>query len=482
MSSSAPPPEAATAPTTLRRRRCYVQLWFWVLTALAAGVIVGLVAPGVGLNLRFLADSFIQLIKVVAPPIVFCTIVVGIASIGNLLTAGRLAATALGYFLTMTLVALTLGLAVVNIVRPGTDFPTRAADPSTLRTVQEDVSAADTKSGLLDFVQDSLLPKSLFGPFVENEILRVIVLAILFAIAASMLTAPLRRRVVAGVELITKLVFGVIRLLMWLAPIAAFGGMAYTVSQFGGRTLANLGLLMAAFWLTCLFFVLVVLGAVCLWSGFNIFKFLRMIKDELLIIVGTSTSETVLPRLLGKLEAAGASRSVVSMVLPTGYAFNLDGTCIYLTMGALFVAQAGGVELPIGAQIGLVLLMLLTSKGAAGVTGAGLVTLAASLQAFGPDFFPAPVLTIGLALLVGIDRIMSEGRSLTNAIGNAVAVMVVARWLGERDEARFRAALDDPSLVRDRIEQDDEPEPHRVPAGRPAGETSRPPDHSSMIG
>jgi aerobic C4-dicarboxylate transport protein len=239
--------------------------------------------------------------------------------------------------------------------------------------------------------------------------------------------------------------------------------MAYTVSQFGGKTLANLGLLMAAFWLTCLFFVVIVLGVVCLWNGFNIFKFLRMIKDELLIIVGTSTSETVLPRLLGKLEAAGASRSVVSMVLPTGYAFNLDGSCIYLTMGALFVAQAGGVDLPIGAQLGLVLLMMLTSKGAAGVTGAGLVTLAASLQAFGPEFFPPSVLTIGLALLVGIDRIMSEGRSLTNAIGNAVAVMVIARWMGERDETRFRAVLDDPTLVRDRIEQDPEPAPQAAP-------------------
>ncbi|MFC9764414.1 cation:dicarboxylate symporter family transporter [Rhodococcus jostii] len=463
MSTSTPSPAALSPPTTVRRRRYYAQLWFWVLVALVAGIIVGLVAPGFGENLRFLADSFIQLIKVVAPPIVFCTIVIGVASIGNMLKAGRLAATALGYFLAMTIVALSLGLVVVNVIRPGADFPTQVADPSTLQTAQADVTEATGKTGMLGFIQDELLPKSLFGPFVENDMLRVIVLAILFAVAASMLATPLRMRVVAAVELMSKVVFGVIRILMLLAPIAAFGGMAYTVSQFGGKTLANLGLLMVAFWLTCFFFVFVVLGAVCAWSGFSIFKFLRMIKDELLIIVGTSTSETVLPRLLGKLQAAGASRSVVSMVLPTGYAFNLDGSCIYLTMGALFIAQAGGVDLPIGAQLALVALMILTSKGAAGVTGAGLVTLAASLQAFGPDFFPPSVLTIGLALLVGIDRIMSEGRSLTNAIGNAVAVMVIARWLGERDETRFRAALKDPELVRDQIEQ--EPDTVQLGAG-----------------
>ncbi|RZL76298.1 MAG: cation:dicarboxylase symporter family transporter [Rhodococcus sp. (in: high G+C Gram-positive bacteria)] len=291
MSTSTPSPAALSPPTTVRRRRYYAQLWFWVLVALVAGIIVGLVAPGFGENLRFLADSFIQLIKVVAPPIVFCTIVIGVASIGNMLKAGRLAATALGYFLAMTVVALSLGLVVVNVIRPGSDFPTQVADPSALQTAQADVTEATGKTGILGFIQDELLPKSLFGPFVENDMLRVIVLAILFAIAASMLATPLRMRVVAAVELMSKVVFGVIRILMLLAPIAAFGGMAYTVSQFGGKTLANLGLLMVAFWLTCFFFVFVVLGAVCAWSGFSIFKFLRMIKDELLIIVGTSTSE-----------------------------------------------------------------------------------------------------------------------------------------------------------------------------------------------
>ena len=245
-----------------------------------------------------------------------------------------------------------------------------------------------------------------------------------------------------------------IRLIMYLAPLAAFGGIAYTVGALGGESLGNLAALMVTFWGTCLLFVVVVLGGVSAYSGFNIFKLIRMIKDEILIIVGTSSSETVLPRLLAKLESAGASRSTVSMVLPTGYSFNLDGTCIYLTMAALFIAQAGGQDLPWGVQIGLVALMLLTSKGAAGVSGAGLVTLAASLQAFGGDFYTTESIAIGIAIIAGIDRIMSEGRALTNVIGNTVAVMVISGWNGDRDDVRFQAALDDPDLVRDAIEQE----------------------------
>jgi aerobic C4-dicarboxylate transport protein len=234
---------------------------------------------------------------------------------------------------------------------------------------------------------------------------------------------------------------------MWAAPIGAFGGMAFTVAQFGSGALANLGLLAVTFWATCAFFVFVVLGTVARVSGFSIFRFVRLIRDELLIIVGTSSSETVLPRLLAKLEAAGASRQTVGMVIPTGYSFNLDGTCIYLTLGALFILQAAGQDVSIGTQIALAALMVLTSKGAAGITGAGLVTLTASLQAFGGEFFSAEAISVGIALVVGIDRIMSEGRALTNCIGNGVATMVIAKWQGERDEERFQAVLRDPSLV-----------------------------------
>jgi aerobic C4-dicarboxylate transport protein len=232
---------------------------------------------------------------------------------------------------------------------------------------------------------------------------------------------------------------------MWAAPIGAFGGMAFTVAKFGGASLTSLGLLMATFWGTCAVFG--VLGLVARLSGFSILRLIRMIRDELLIIVGTSSSETVLPRLLAKLEAAGASRRVTGVVIPTGYSFNLDGTCIYLTLGALFIIQAAGQEMPLETQIGLLALMVLTSKGAAGITGAGLVTLTASLQAFGGDYFSAESIAVGIALVVGIDRIMSEGRALTNAIGNCVATMVIAKWQGELDEERFQEALRSPGRV-----------------------------------
>jgi aerobic C4-dicarboxylate transport protein len=236
-------------------------------------------------------------------------------------------------------------------------------------------------------------------------------------------------------------------MIMWVAPLGAFGGMAFTVAQFGSGALENLGMLLLTFWGTAAVFVFGVLGLVARLSGFSILKFIRLIKDELLIIVGTSSSETVLPRLLVKLERAGASRQSVGVILPTGYSFNLDGTCIYLTLGALFIIQASGQDMAIGEQIALAGLMVLTSKGAAGITGAGLVTLTASLQAFGGTFFSAESIAVGIALVVGIDRMMSEGRALTNCIGNGVATMVVARWHGELDEERFHTVLDDPALA-----------------------------------
>ena len=254
-------------------------------------------------------------------------------------------------------------------------------------------------------------------------------------------------------ETVARIVFDVIRLVMWAAPIGAFGGMAYTVAVFGSASLGSLGLLMVTFWGTCAIFVFLILGLVARLSGFNIVRFIRMIRDELLIIVGTSSSETVLPRQLAKLEAAGASRQTVGLVIPTGYSFNLDGTCIYLTMGALFIVQATGQDMAIGEQIALAGLMILTSKGAAGITGAGLVTLVASLQAFGGTFFNAESIAVGIALVVGIDRIMSEGRALTNCIGNGVATMVIAKWVGERDDERFQAALRDPSSVEQATER-----------------------------
>ena len=281
----------------------------------------------------------------------------------------------------------------------------------------------------------------------------MLVLAILVAASISMLAERQRKAIVSVFEVASKVVFGVIRLIMWVAPLGAFGGMAYTVSVFGAESLTNLGQLMVVFWGTCAFFVVVVLGAVARAAGFSIFRMIRLIRDELLIIVGTSSSETVLPRLLAKLQAAGASKQVVGMVIPTGYSFNLDGTCIYLTLGALFIVQATGQDMAIGEQIALAGLMILTSKGAAGITGAGLVTLTASLQAFGGTFFSAESIAVGIALVVGIDRIMCEGRALTNAIGNSVATMVIANWQGELDEERFQQVLRDPEIVDREVER-----------------------------
>jgi aerobic C4-dicarboxylate transport protein len=438
----------ATTEAAPRKKRFYTQLWFWVIVGILGGIVFGMLAPDAAKGAKWLADGFIQMIKVIVAPVIFCTVVVGIASIGNLARAGGLALKALFYFLVATVVALTLGLLAANVFDVGGGFtghPSAAALASAAKQV-ENGSNAD-QGGLTGFLLHDLLPTSFLGPFVENEVLRVLVLAILTACSVSLLAAPLRTRVVGSIETIAKVIFGIIKLIMWAAPVAAFGGMAYTVAQFGTQSLGELLKLMGVFWGTCLFFIVAVLGLVSWWAGFNIFKVIRLIKDELLIIVGTSSSESVLPRLLTKLEAAGASKQTVGLVIPTGYSFNLDGTCIYLTLGALFIIHAGGETLPIGLQIGLALLMVLTSKGAAGITGAGLVTLAASLQAFGGEFFTAEAIAVGIALIIGIDRVMSEGRAVTNCIGNVVATLVIARWNDELDRDRLQAVLDDPSLV-----------------------------------
>jgi len=429
------------------RRRVLKQLWFWVLIAIAAGTAFGLAAPAQAENAKWLADAFLQLVKTITAPVIFLTVVVGISSLGSLARAGGLAARALGYFVVATLVALALGLLAANLVQPGAGFsgsPSTTASGAAKESIAE---AGQAGSGVVGFITNDLLPTSFVQPFADNEVLKVLVLAILVAAAISGLAPALRERVIGGFDTAGKIVFGVIRLIMWTAPLGAFGGMAFTVAQFGGGALKHLGLLLITFWGTAAVFVLGVLGLVARLNGFSILKFIRLLKDELLIIVGTSSSETVLPRLLVKLERAGASRQSVGVVLPTGYSFNLDGTCIYLTLGALFIVQASGQDMALGEQIALAGLMVLTSKGAAGITGAGLVTLTASLQAFGGTFFSAESIAVGIALVVGIDRMMSEGRALTNAIGNGVATMVVARWQGELDEERFHAVLDDPSLA-----------------------------------
>jgi aerobic C4-dicarboxylate transport protein len=444
---------ATVAPEGRRPRgRIVGQLWFWVLVAIALGIVFGLVAPDTAKKAKWLADAFIQLIKTVTGPVIFVTVVIGIASLGNLARAGGLALRALGYFLCATIVALALGLLAANIVKPGAGFH-GSVSAAGREAAKESINEAGQDSGIVPFITGHLLPTSFVQPFVDNQILQILVLAIITAAAISMLAARQRERIVAGFETASRVIFGMIRLIMWAAPLGAFGGMAFTVAQFGSASLSSLALLMVTFWGTCAIFVFGVLGLVARLSGFSILRLIRLIKDELLIIVGTSSSETVLPRLLAKLEAAGASRQTVGMVIPTGYSFNLDGTCIYLTLGAMFIIQASGQDMSVGQQIALAGLMVLTSKGAAGITGAGLVTLTASLQAFGGEFFSANSIAVGIALVVGIDRIMSEGRALTNAIGNSVATMVIAKWQGERDDERLHAVLAEPSIVDRDVEQ-----------------------------
>src|SRR4051812_13463636 len=434
---------SSTAP----RGRAYTQLWFWVLVAIVGGALFGLVAPEQAKAAKWLADAFVQLIKTITAPVIFLTVVVGVASLGNMARAGGLALRALGYFFGATVVALALGLLAGNLIAPGSGFSGAPSSSAADAAKEKIADAGAAGHGLVGFITNDLLPTSFVQPFADNEVLKVLVLAVLVAASISALAPPLRDRVVGGFETASQIVFGVIRMIMWTAPLGAFGGMAFTVAQFGSGSLAHLGLLLVTFWATAAVFVFVVLGTVARLNGFSIFKLIRLIKDELLIILGTSSSETVLPRLLVKLERAGASRQRVGVVLPTGYSFNLDGTCIYLTLGALFIIQAAGQHMSIGQQIALAALMVLTSKGAAGITGAGLVTLTASLQAFGGTFFSAESIAFGIALVVGIDRVMSEGRALTNCIGNSVATMVIAKWQGERDDERFQAVLDDPSLA-----------------------------------
>jgi aerobic C4-dicarboxylate transport protein len=423
------------------------QLWFWVVLAIVAGIVLGLVAPDTAEKAKWMADAFIQLIKAITGPVIFVTVVIGVASLGDMARAGGLAVRALVYFLIATVIALTLGLAAANIVEPGNQFSGQISAASRAEAKASIDEAGSTEEGLVGFITDDLLPSSFVQPFVENEILRILVLALLTAAAVSGLPKATRESVVGVFDTASKIIFRVIRIVMWAAPSGAFGGMAYTTAKFGATSLEALGLLMLTFWATCAIFVFVVLGAVARWAGFSILRLIRLLKDELLIIVGTSSSETVLPRLLAKLESAGASRQTTGVVIPTGYSFNLDGTCIYLTLGAMFIVQASGQSMPIGEQIALAGLMVLTSKGAAGITGAGLVTLTASLQAFGGQFFSTDAIAIGIALVVGIDRVMSEGRALTNAIGNSVATLVVAKLQGELDEKRLHEVLDDPSLV-----------------------------------
>src|SRR5215468_1223809 len=417
---------------TVHGKRFHQSLYVQVLTAIVIGVALGHFYPELGAQMKPLGDIFIKMIKMIIAPVIFCTVVHGIASMQDMKKVGRVGLKALIYFEVLTTIALVVGLIVVNIVQPGAGMNVDVKSIDT-RAIQGFVVKSKEQS-TIQFLID-IVPNTVIGAFAQGEILQVLFFAILFAFALQALGE--RGRVLLGViDQASYALFGVVGIIMKVAPLGAFGAMAFTIGTYGIGTLFSLAKLMAAVYTTCLIFIIFVLGFFARLAGFNIFKFIRYIKEELLIVLGTSSSESVLPRIMAKLENLGCEKSVVGLVIPTGYSFNLDGTCIYLTMAAIFLSQATNTELTLFHQLGIVGILLLTSKGAAGVTGSGFIVLAATLATVGT----IPVAS--LALILGVDRFMSEARALTNLIGNGVATVVVSKWEDALDENRLREHLE----------------------------------------
>ncbi|MBY4638385.1 dicarboxylate/amino acid:cation symporter [Sphingopyxis sp. XHP0097] len=413
------------------RRRWYAQLYVQVLAAIAAGVLIGHFAPATGEALRPLGDGFIKLVKMIIAPVIFLTVVTGIASVGEAKTLGRVAAKTFAYFLFFSTLALIVGLVVANVVQPGAGMN---IDPATLDAgAIADYQAKAHDATLTAFLLE-IIPTTFVSALTSGSILQALFVAILFGLALMHAGEP-GAQILGMFEKLSVVFFRLVGMLMRFAPIGAFGAMAFTIGKYGVGSLANLGTLIATFYLTSIFFVVVILGAVARLCGFSIFRLIAYLKAELLLVLGTSSSEAALPSLIEKLERAGCAKPVVGMVVPTGYSFNLDGTNIYMTLAALFIAQATGVDLSLGDQLALLLVAMVSSKGAAGVTGAGFITLAATLS-----IVPS-VPVAGLALILGIDRFMSECRALTNFIGNALAAIVVAGWEGALNREALHLAL-----------------------------------------
>lgn len=413
------------------RQPIYKSLYFQVIVAIVIGILIGHFYPDTGKALKPLGDGFIKLIKMVIAPIIFCTVVSGIAGMQNMKSVGKTGGYALLYFEIVSTIALLIGLIVVNVVQPGAGMN---IDVSTLDAskIAAYVTASKDQS-IVGFILN-VIPNTIVGAFANGDILQVLMFSVIFGFALHRLGAY-GKPVLDFIDRFAHVMFNIINMIMKLAPIGAFGAMAFTIGAYGVSSLVQLGQLMICFYITCVLFVVLVLGAICRAHGFSIFKLVRYIREELLIVLGTSSSESALPRMLIKMERLGAQKSVVGLVIPTGYSFNLDGTSIYLTMAAVFIAQATNTHMDITHQITLLLVLLLSSKGAAGVTGSGFIVLAATLSAVGH----LPV--AGLALILGIDRFMSEARALTNLVGNAVATVVVAKWVGELDTDKLQSEL-----------------------------------------
>ncbi len=425
------------------RKPWYRSLYLQVITAIVIGVLLGHFYPTTGEAMKPLGDGFIKLIKMIIAPIIFCTVVVGIAGMEDMKKVGKTGGLALLYFEVVSSIALVVGLVIVNLVQPGTgmNIDVKTLDTKGIAAYTGPGKMATTTEFLLN-----VIPNTIVDAFAKGEILQVLLFAVMFGFALHKFGGR-GTLVFDFIEKFSHVLFSIVGYIMRVAPIGAFGAMAFTIGKYGVGSLLSLGKLMGTFYATCLVFIFIVLGLIAKFNGFSIWKFIKYIKEELLIVLGTSSSESVLPRMMAKMENLGAKKSVVGLVIPTGYSFNLDGTSIYLTMAAVFIAQATNTPLDLTHQLTLLLVLLLTSKGAAGVTGSGFIVLAATLSAVGN----VPV--AGLALILGIDRFMSEARALTNLIGNGVATLVVARWTGDLDQARMNRELDNTSGV-----ESDEPE------------------------
>ena len=413
------------------RQPLYKSLYVQVLVAITIGILLGHYYPETGVALKPLGDGFVKLIKMVIAPIIFCTVVSGIAGMQSMKSVGKTGGYALLHFEIVSTIALIIGLVVVNVVQPGAGMH---VDVSTLNASSVAAyAAAGAQQTTVGFLLN-IIPNTVVGAFANGDILQVLMFSVLFGFALHRL-GSYGKPVLDLIDRFAHVMFNIINMIMKLAPVGAFGAMAFTIGQYGVGSLVQLSYLMICFYVTCLLFILVVLGSICRFHGFSVLKLIRYIREELMIVLGTSSSESALPRMLAKMERLGAKKSVVGLVIPTGYSFNLDGTSIYLTMAAVFIAQATDTTMDITHQITLLLVLLIASKGAAGVTGSGFIVLAATLSAVGH----LPV--AGLALILGIDRFMSEARALTNLIGNAVATVVVAKWVNELDTDTLQAEL-----------------------------------------
>ena len=414
-----------------KRTPIYKVLYFQVICAIIFGVLLGYFFPDVGAQMKPFGDGFIRLIKMIIAPVIFCTVVTGIAGMEDMKKAGKTGGLALLYFEVVSTIALIIGLIVVNVCQPGVGMH---VDPSTL---DSGAVAAYTGPGKMQTTTQflmNIIPHTVVGAFADGEILQVLFFSLLFGFALHKFGG--RGTLIFDViEKSSHVLFQIVGMIMRVAPVGAFGAMAFTIGKYGIGSLLPLAELMGTFYLTCLLFVLGVLGGICRWHGFSIFRYIGYIKEELLIVLGTSSSESVLPRMMAKMEHAGVSKPVVGLVIPTGYSFNLDGTAIYLTMAAVFIAQACDVQMTIMQQVTLLAVLLLTSKGAAGVTGSGFIVLAATLSAVGH----VPV--AGLALILGVDRFMSEARALTNMIGNGIACIVVGHWMKDVNEDQLNEVM-----------------------------------------